>query len=310
MSRAANLARTLARSPDRPCNNTATSLPKRDTETSHLTEDTTPTGYQLSDQRGPAEHDHHQCQAPSPCTIVYNPGTPPSHQSPFFDSWTQADYIVVFEQTLATWPSPTAPKTKNTFLERESLLSKQQLRHSSASESSSASASSSSSCCSSPPRWASDAVPAPDPGADTVETPNMEETDSCASEHKTAREYIASCLASLSPGERGKSIAIAHSVSNLTDQLRFAAEAVDHGLAGHFATSSGDYSSWSGPLSSEEDCLGSENTVSPSPDGGFLDEEGAANTTGDSSLQWMSYVEEANRLASRKVREQTLDRVR
>jgi len=38
----------------------------------------------------------------SPATIIYNPGTPPPPNSPYFGP-SQADYIVIFEGTLETW---------------------------------------------------------------------------------------------------------------------------------------------------------------------------------------------------------------
>jgi len=37
-----------------------------------------------------------------PTTIIYNPGTPPPPNSPYFGR-SQADYIVIFEGTLETW---------------------------------------------------------------------------------------------------------------------------------------------------------------------------------------------------------------
>ncbi|KAM7185196.1 Spherulation-specific family 4 domain containing protein [Rhypophila sp. PSN 637] len=132
------------------------------------------------------------------CTIIYNPGTPPSPGCAFFDSSSHADYIVIFEQTLETWPSR----------------------------------------------------------ASTINLPE----------------------------ERAKSIAIAHSVLSLDHQLTFAAQVVEYrGLAGHFATSTADYASWTnnGGPRYLEDCDVSGHRGEASSNSGAL---------------WLAYVDAAHQL--------------
>ncbi|KAM7186127.1 Spherulation-specific family 4 domain containing protein [Naviculisporaceae sp. PSN 640] len=289
MSSAATLARSLARSSDRSWNNRPDYRHDPDDETSRVTTRT--------------DNNHHQSQAPSPpCTIIYNPGTPPSHQSPFFDS-SQADYIVIFEQTLATWPTGTEPEDMSL---KKPLPECNQDLHPSLPPSGSSSTSSSSS----PSRSTSNPFLASDPNADAYPDPNEDqvpepdETEPVNSDNRKGREYIASCLAALSPAERAKSIAIAHSVLNLEDQLRFATKAVEYGLAGHFATSTGDYSSWSGSFG-EGDCTILASRHSSSSEGEVI-----SNSSAVSSSHWLSYAAEANKLASCTAEEQTSDRPR
>ncbi|KAK4208335.1 hypothetical protein QBC37DRAFT_379176 [Rhypophila decipiens] len=202
MGKAASLVRILATSPHRPWNITATSH-HRLWNIRRETNEERPSSISNSSVVDDL------CTNTGRCTVIYNPGTPPPPRSAFFDSSSQADYIVLFEQTLETWPgSINLPQEVSAPVPSSTSSSTSSEVHINVS-------------------------------SDPEQTP-----ENHLAFKDPERTYISRCLESLSPSERAKSIAIAHSVPSLGHQLTFAAQVVEYGLAGHFATSTADYATW------------------------------------------------------------------